>query len=452
MIYALLKILSRLTIWGYFRKVKIVGKENVPAEGPYIFVANHPSAFMDPIVVATSIKPSVYFIAAGEYVGKGVKGWFFQKALHMIPVFRPSTRPEEAHKNKDMFLKCHEHLTKRGALLIFPEGVSLTDKKLKPLKTGTVRIALGAEQANDFELNIPIIPIGLNYSDPHQFRSDLFVKIGAPIYIKSYINAVADFNALTEEGEIEFTKKITEDIEIQMRRTIVHVETNDDEILLEKLNAVFSTEVKRQFDIKYNDQEGEFEMQKDFLKAIHYYKKKDVESFNATLEKVDNYLQTLEKYGLSDKDIGQFRSRYTYRRVTTYFLGFPFFLVGLITNYLPYRIVGMIVDRIRMNVNFQGSMALALGLFLFLFWYLGLSILAASAGLGLMSILVAIPCYIFGLYALVYQTAFRHSTARKRLRKVVKQNQVLVNTLLNQRAEIVSQIASVQAAYLLQKN
>lgn len=116
MIYALLKVLSRLTVWGYFRRVKIVGKSCIPKDGPYLFLANHPSAFMDPIVVATSIKPSVYFIAAGEYIGKGFKGWFLQKVLHMIPVYRPSTRPEEAHKNKDMFLKCHEHLAKKGAL------------------------------------------------------------------------------------------------------------------------------------------------------------------------------------------------------------------------------------------------------------------------------------------------------------------------------------------------
>ena len=79
MIFALLKILSRLTIWGYFRRVKIVGREKIPKTGPYIFVANHPSAFMDPIVVASSLQPQVYFIAAGEYVGKGLKGWFFSE-------------------------------------------------------------------------------------------------------------------------------------------------------------------------------------------------------------------------------------------------------------------------------------------------------------------------------------------------------------------------------------
>ena len=88
MIYAILKILSRLTIWGYFRKVKIVGRERIPKSGPYLFVANHPSAFMDPIVVASSIRPPVYFIAAGEYVGTGLKGWFFNKALHTLFAFK----------------------------------------------------------------------------------------------------------------------------------------------------------------------------------------------------------------------------------------------------------------------------------------------------------------------------------------------------------------------------
>lgn len=452
MIYALLKILSKLTVWGYFRRVKIVGKSTIPKEGPYLFLANHPSAFMDPIVVATSVKPSVYFIAAGEYVGKGIKGWFFRKVLHMIPVYRPSTRPEEAHKNKDMFLKCHEHLANHGALLIFPEGVSLTEKKLKPLKTGAARIAIGAEFEHALKLNIPIIPIGLNYSNPHQFRSDLFVKIAPPIYVKDFITDASDIDSMSEQDVIDLAREITDHIEKVMRSTILHIDTADDEILLSKLEAVFSIEVKRQFDFDYSNQEEELEMQKDFLKAIHFNRDQDPEGFDVTLVKVDAYLELLNDNGLSDKDIGEFKKRYLYKRVSTYILGLPFFLFGFIHNYIPYRAVGFISNRIKLEMTFQGSIVLALGLFIFTGWYIGISIMAGLLGLGWYALLYPVLCYFFGLYALIYATAFRHSILRRRLRKLVLNNNELMQNLFARRKVIIDEISVVQQAYLAQKN
>ena len=452
MIYALLKVLSQLTVWGYFRRVKIVGKSSIHKTGPYLFLANHPSAFMDPIVVATSVKPSVYFIAAGEYVGKGFKGWFFQKVLHMIPVYRPSTRPEEAHKNKDMFLKFHEHLANQGALLIFPEGVSLTEKKLKPLKMGAARIAIGAELQHALKLNIPIIPIGLNYSDPHQFRSDLFVKIASPIYVRDFIKNPLDFEKITELEAIDLARELTEHLEKVMRSTILHIDTEDDEVLLSKLKAVFSSEVKHQFNIQYDDQEEELEMQKDFLKAIHYYKQKEPTAFTSVLLKVDNYLDILNKNGLSDKDIGQFKQRYFYRRVSTYILGIPFFLFGLINNYIPYWAVGAIANRIKIGETFQGSIVLALGLFIFAGWYTGIAILVGLLGLGWYALFYPILCYVFGLYALVYATAIGQSLSRRRLRKLVSANSGLIRDLIEQRRAIIKEISAVQEAYLAQKS
>ena len=135
-----------------------------------------------------------------------------------------------------MFVKCYEHLSKKGALLIFPEGLSLTEKKLKPLKTGTVRIAIGAEEQHAFELGVPIIPIGLNYSDPHSFRSDLFVKIGKPIYV----NELLEQDQRTDKDyQIAQTREITELIQEKMQTTILHLDSEEEEELLDKLETIF---------------------------------------------------------------------------------------------------------------------------------------------------------------------------------------------------------------------
>ncbi len=444
MIYAILKILSRLTIWGYFRKVKIVGRERIPKSGPYLFVANHPSAFMDPIVVASSIRPPVYFIAAGEYVGTGLKGWFFNKALHTIPVYRPSTRPEDAHKNKDMFVKCYEHLSKKGALLIFPEGLSLTEKKLKPLKTGTVRIAIGAEEQHAFELGVPIIPIGLNYSDPHSFRSDLFVKIGKPIYV----NELLEQDQRTDKDyQIAQTREITELIQEKMQATILHLDSEEEEELLDKLETIFYREVKKQLGFDYGDQEGEFKIQKDFISAIKYFKENDAELFETTEQKVDDYIANLEKQGVSDKDIGEFGKRYRFRRVGTFILGLPFFIFGLIHNILPYKLVGVLTGKIKMEVTFAGSMSLAIGLFSFLLWYIGVSIFIGKMFLGWWAVFYPVLIYTTGLYALIYTTAIRNSKQRKILRTLAKTDRSLLSDLMSQRSMIITIFMDWQKEY-----
>ncbi|NOQ72931.1 MAG: hypothetical protein GQ574_13060 [Crocinitomix sp.] len=421
-----------------------MGRERIPKTGPYIFVANHPSAFMDPIVVATSIRPPVYFIAAGEYVGTGLKGWLFKKALHSIPVYRPSTRPEDAHKNKDMFVKCYDHLAKKGALLIFPEGVSLTEKKLKPLKTGTIRIAIGAEELHAFELGIPIIPIGLNYSDPHSFRSDLFVKIGRPIYVNELLD---EEKRLDKDYQIAKTRDLTGLLQEKMQATILHLDSEEDEELLEKLETIFYREVKKQLGVKYSDQEGEFKIQKDFIAAIKHFKLNDAELFEVTEKKVDDYIAQLAAHNISDKDIGEFGNRYRFKRVGTFILGLPFFIFGLIHNFVPYKLVGILTSKIKMEVTFAGSMSLAIGLFSFLLWYIGISIMLGKLFLGWWALAYPVLMYVTGLYALLYRTAIQNSKQRKNLRKMAKTNRSQISSLVSLRAGIIDVFMNWQKEY-----
>ena len=42
------------------------------------------------------------------------------------------------NKNEETFIKCYEHLENGGAILMFPEGISITERKLKPIKTKVI--------------------------------------------------------------------------------------------------------------------------------------------------------------------------------------------------------------------------------------------------------------------------------------------------------------------------
>ncbi len=443
MLYRILKFLSKLTLWGYFRRTTVMGKENIPKDGPYLFVANHPSAFMDPIVIATSVQPSIYFIAAGEYVGKGIKGWFFKRMLHMIPVYRPSTRPEDTHKNKEMFSQCYSHLSGKGALLIFPEGVSLTERKLKPLKTGAARIAIGAEKLNNFELDIAIVPIGLNYSNPHQFRSDLFVNIGKPIY-------VSDFKDNDSENEIELAKRITLEVQQKMERTILHLETDDADSMLEKLNLIYGRELKKSRSIGFEGQEKEFLMHQDFVKAIDFFQINSPKDYAIIEQEIDEYLSTLNENELSDKNIAEYNGSKQFRRYFSFIIGFPYFLLGLLNNFIPYKLVGMITNRIKIDQTFTGSISLAIGLFVFLIWYCTLPIFIGN-WIGWPAVFYPILMYVTGLYSLLYFTAIKYSKQRNHFRKALKKDTPLIKSLTSKRTSIVAKIQLFQRDYTNRK-
>ncbi|KAG2173946.1 hypothetical protein INT44_000059, partial [Umbelopsis vinacea] len=90
----------------------------------------------------------------------------------------------------DLFDKVHDSLAQGRSIVIFPEGGSHDRLELLPLKVGFALMALGA-MAKYPELDVKIVPVGLNYFHPHRFRSRAVVSYGPPISIDKKL--VQDF-------------------------------------------------------------------------------------------------------------------------------------------------------------------------------------------------------------------------------------------------------------------
>jgi len=80
-----------------------------------------------------------------------------------------------------VYAKVLSKLAKTGTIGIFPEGGSHDRTDLLPLKVGFALIAY--EALKELDINVPIIPVGLNYFHGHRFRGRAVVEFGAPIYI-----------------------------------------------------------------------------------------------------------------------------------------------------------------------------------------------------------------------------------------------------------------------------
>ncbi|CAO3610115.1 unnamed protein product [Cunninghamella echinulata] len=87
------------------------------------------------------------------------------------------------HVDQDAVYRCvHDQLNQNQCITIFPEGGSHDRAELLPLKAGVTIMALGA-MAKYADLDIKIVPCGLNYFHAHKFRSRAVIEFGPPISI-----------------------------------------------------------------------------------------------------------------------------------------------------------------------------------------------------------------------------------------------------------------------------
>ena len=78
----------------------------------------------------------------------------------------------------DMFENVYDHLGRGGTIGIFPEGGTHDGTKLLPLKWGISTMVLGAMAKYEGRepLKISVVPVGLNYFNPHKFRRSLLTR------------------------------------------------------------------------------------------------------------------------------------------------------------------------------------------------------------------------------------------------------------------------------------
>ena len=166
--------------------------------GPLLIASNHPNTLMDPLVAAVNRRQPIAFLAKSTFFQNPILRAIMESG-NSIPIYRRQdletgaetlTPAQLEAQNEKAFGRCYDYFDEGGTIMIFPEGTSVSERRLRPLKTGAARIALGAEARRDFQLNLHILPLGINYFDPQRFRSDVFINPAEPIRVADYAAAV----------------------------------------------------------------------------------------------------------------------------------------------------------------------------------------------------------------------------------------------------------------------
>lgn len=149
-------------------QVKIIGKENIPKDGRYIYAGNHVSMF-DPLLLSLAVKRPIAYMAKKELFENEKLGWWI-KRLGAFSVDRQ--KPEIA-----TFKTVREVFKVKGwALGIFPQGGIKDNKKIENLQKGFAVIAQNAKA--DI---IPVSIIGFEGYTKKPFSQRIVVKINKPI-------------------------------------------------------------------------------------------------------------------------------------------------------------------------------------------------------------------------------------------------------------------------------
>ncbi len=166
--------------WRYLGlKLTVTGQENIPKEGGAIIAINH-VGYLDFALAGTALLSSkryVRFMAKKEIFDNKIAGPLM-RGMHHISVDRSA--------GSSSFVAAMRALRSGEFIGIFPEGTISTSFEIKEIKSGAVRLAMGA--------GVPIIPVivwgsqriwtkGLPRNLKRQ-KVPISIAIGQPIWFK----------------------------------------------------------------------------------------------------------------------------------------------------------------------------------------------------------------------------------------------------------------------------
>ncbi|MBI3511994.1 MAG: 1-acyl-sn-glycerol-3-phosphate acyltransferase [Bacteroidetes bacterium] len=444
MLYPILKILFRLTFKVFFRKTFKHHASRVPAHGPLLICANHPGAFLDPIVIASLVNRKVFFLAKGSVFKGGFAKWFLPK-LNVIPVYRAQDDPTQMHKNQETFIRCFEHLGKGGTILIFPEGISITERKLRPLKTGAARIAIGAEEKYGSKLNVHIQCVGLNYEDPHTFRRDVFVGFAEPIRVNDFIEE-------NKTQGFEAAEKLTEEIRIRLEEQMIVTSDPETDLLVKNIERLYKYDLMKQQHIDAKDKTGEFELTKRIVKTVNYFREKDPGRVINISGEIKQYFSRIDELGLSDRMVKSDEKRKSifskaFADLLLIITGFPFYLYGILHNYLPFIGASWLSKNLIKQVEWRGAIGAAAGMVFFIIWYTTLGFFSwyyfhkweITSHPGWMFLLYFISWPATGLFAWLYYRTIYYISKRWLMVSLFFRRTAIISELVLQRKKLIGE-------------
>jgi 1-acyl-sn-glycerol-3-phosphate acyltransferase len=430
--YALLK--SVAGFWHnniFYRKVIVLGRENINPDHHLIFAPNHQNALMDALAVLFTQKGQLIFLARADIFRKKAIAAILY-FLKILPVYRLRDGYSSLKGNDEIFIKTIDVFKNKNGLVILPEGDHAGFRRLRQLKKGICRVAFQSDEATGFTLQIKIIPVGLDFSNYSRFRQVLTVVYGKPI-------EVSEFFELYKQSPERALNALRAKLSSEMKRIMVHIESEEDYEAIDELRSMING--------RFSD---DIKSPKLFRDRILISKLNLLKSSDGTLYKkicdlslkVKNTARELgTSYRLLEKrkhPIG-----WLIAGMTGLILTFPLFIYGNIFNLTFLEIPNLQIRKIQ-DPQFHSSIRYGISLSLALVFipaYLILSLVLISPWWFGLLIFLTLP--LSGLFAWNYTLQFQRILGGFRVRNYIKQKNRDFDLLRRNHDELVNLVNAI---------
>jgi len=175
--------------------VAITGEENIPSEGPVLFVSNHQGNFDIPILLGYVDKPKAFIAKVELLKFPLVRTWM----VHMKCVFMDRSDIRQSLK---VINQAADYLKEGYSMVIFPEGSRSQGDTLGEFKPGSLKLALKA--------GVPIVPIAIRGSYKILEQNGFRIK---PAHVDIAILDPIPTAGLTKEQAAELPERVRKIIE-----------------------------------------------------------------------------------------------------------------------------------------------------------------------------------------------------------------------------------------------
>ena len=362
-LYVVLERLCHWQMYNQFRQIYLSDFDQIPLDKPMLIAANHPTAFLDPVLIGVYADPPIYFMTRGDLFKKPRA----KKILELINMF-PVNRQRDGFSGADRMEQTNEYVFERlreqHPIGIFVEGQHHLDRRIIPLQKGVVRLAFGAYERFQ-QPDLQVLPIGLSFRYGDQQRDTVSLLVGKPIFVKDYWQQYL-------ESPAKAAVQLLHDIRQQLIELSYHVEKKGDDDLVELLlrlhqgeqSAHYFPVIRRSSDLFYSEKS-----------VVDQVNQMEEEAKKELQKNVKKYFKTLKKHWVDDAAL--LHPEWSSVPIWIFLiLSFPFFLLGWLFRLPSATLAQFISSKKVKKREFKSSVFFGIELLGSFFLYLFYLILA----------------------------------------------------------------------------
>jgi 1-acyl-sn-glycerol-3-phosphate acyltransferase len=179
--YRFFRGLMRLWFGFFFRKIRLLRGEAVPASGAVLLVVSHPASFLDALILVAALERQVRCLLNKSLL-RGYLRTRLVRWLGMIPYEPEGTARAGALRG------AREALGRREAVVVFAEHQTAKSAESSPLGQAAATLAVEAESQHASQLHLSVFPVHMYLPVGRSQSSELLIYVNSPLSPKEFLS------------------------------------------------------------------------------------------------------------------------------------------------------------------------------------------------------------------------------------------------------------------------